>query len=540
MSVISKDVLSQEALSKILPDSVYIKQTSTISRNVVKVSTDNQSAMGTWPAVAPLKFTLSPSNQLINLDECYIQMDGLLNFYKNDGTKTQNKLEDNLILVPDYWYMPCFNKIELQIGGVSVLKCQTPMNLVNFYISHYKSWTDKQNSNLVEKGIYPIPYANYETNTTDHSADFTLNVLRNFTFDDAKTYKQNMYNIQLKEKENAVDDAATFQNIIYLHDIFPTISTLRPIYGESIILIFYTENQGRTAITGTDIDVINYALIEKFTQFNLNVVSYQMTDDMIEKLNQVYSKEIICIYDDINYFTNSLLNTQANSTLELKIPMNIAFSADILNLSICQSNQNNDISQADWSAAHPILNHTILDNRFYPIKAINIFCDGQLLYTKNYSNSSITYCNNNIILKDIKSIMGAGVNVYDYTTLYKEYKESRYATYKNESHCVPFDEFISNFFSINVPLSSFTKLNTESNVILSIEMGAGIRGANLTIDSKYNDNGAPKLDQLKCIIKSKKALVFKGWNSCEVRTITQSFSNDITVSDNLNPTQQQN
>ena len=73
---------------------------------------------------------------------------------------------------------------------------------------------------------------------------------------------------------------------------------------------------------------------------------------------------------------------------------------------------------------------------------------------------------------------------------------------------------------------------------MQITFGKGIRkGTANEIDSLTTIPGNTNvLTQIKVIQKSKKALVFKGFNTCEVRTIEQSFSNDITI-DNLNDTQ---
>lgn len=537
MTIISKDIPQTEKLLKIIPENVYTKDTPWLARQVVKINSDNQSGVSTtFPATNILKFTINPTtSNLINLAECYITMAGELIPYDDINLSLVNKgVPYSEMIIPPYWWINCIQKMTLYIGGTVVYDINNPMNLVNFYTSHFTSFTDRQNGNLEEKGIYSIiPDAN----------NYILQGLTT-TAGVSDTTPQ-FYNIQ--SYQSAEGDKLTFQNVIYLTDLFKGLDSVKPIYGNSIILEFTMESKGFTGIRGTNISSnhMNYCLINKFSQFNLNVVSYQLDSPMIEKLNQIYSKEIISVIDDIQYFNNSLMDVGENSTLEIKIPLNLKFSSDLINISIPQSTANNYNSYGPWSDTLAALNHTKLDNRLYPIQRISIYADGVLLYNRNYATSTVgtgVNAGENPLLISLNTVnTNEAFDLYDYTILYKEYKESRYCCYQNEHNAINIDEWLNDYFSINIPTSAFTKLSTSSNCIMQITFGKGIRkGTAGEIDSLTTIAGDKTvLTQIKVIQKSKKALVFKGFNTCEVRTIEQSFSNDITI-DNLNDTQKTN
>lgn len=549
MTVISKDIPQTEKLLKLIPENVYTKDTPWLARQVVKINSDNQSGVSTtFPATNILRFTVNPTDtNLLCLSETYLSFAGRLNFYTDANVILKNTINDaSILIIPPYWWINSIQQISLYIGGVIVYNINNPMQLVNYYVSHYKSFTDRQNGNLEEKGIYPIP-SFVEAGTNNHYD--TKYVLSSFT-DAAKTayYNSYPYNIQVYSSGSAANpDYGTFQQIVYLSDIFPGIDTIKPIFGQSVILEIKMESDGFTGIRGSEVSTLSYAKIENFRQFNLNLVSYQLDSPMVEKLKQVYSKEIISIIDDISYFTNSLNNISSDSQFNLSLPLNLAFSSDNINISFPEATANNFSFYTDWDAQYLYLNHTKFDNRLYPVKNISVYADGVLLYSRDYATSTVdinpqggvSLETDNPFLKSLGN--APGFNLYDYTILYKEYKESRYATYENEHNAIPIDEWLNSYFSINIPTSAFTKLSTKANIILQINFGSGINNNTQYSITRLNTSATDGefIQQIKVIQKSKKALVFKGWNTCEVRTIEQSFSNDITI-DNLNDTQKTN
>lgn len=541
MTVITKDIPQTEKLLKLVPDNVYTKDTPYLARQVVKISSDNMSGISTtFPATNILKFTIAPTtSNLINLSESYLNIAGVMYMYDKSDKPLKNKgvnLTSDAI-VPPYFWMPMFDKVTLYISGTVVYDIVSPMNLVNFYTSHYKSHTDRQNRNLEDIGIYPI----YFTNPSTELVGLTTTAGQSLT-------TPWMYNLQVVDEGKDGNDIINFQLQIKLSDIFPGVDSIKPIYGNSVICEFQMASKGFTSIRGTKIDddKLKYCLINNFEQFNLNVVSYQLDSNMVEKMNQIYGKgEIISIIDDIQYFNNSLMSLGSTSTFELKIPLNLKFSSDLINISFPQATANNYNVYGDWSDSMFYLNHCKCDNRLYPITRVSVYADNVLLYNRNYQTSNVpfpTRLNDNPLLYSLHNAEANnyGFKMFDYTILYKEYKESRYCTYENEHNAIPIMEWINDYFSINIPTSAFTKLSTESNVILQIVFGTGIQDTPKAnpgyINALTTDANSQILTQIKVIQKSKKALVFKGFNQTEVRTVTQSFSNDISI-ENLNDAQ---
>jgi hypothetical protein len=555
MTVIQKEILAGEKLLKLVPDNVYVRDTPYTQRVVTRINSTNQSGISTtFPSSTILQYSVNPTdNNLINLDESYFSIAGELRFYDENDAVLKNDLKANpekYLIIPPYWYINSFLTLNLYIGGTLVRSVNNPMMLVNFYTSHYKSFTDRQNGNLEERGFYPIPSivsydfsTNENPNTLKHVND-TKYILTSYTDDDTVSVTTPYpYNIQFYKNTDGGEDYATFQQIIYLNDLFPEVSTIKPLFGSSVLIEIKLEGDGFTSIRGTDVSDLAYAKIHNFKQFNFNVVSYTLDSPMKQKLKEIYSKEIISIIDSISYFPSSLQNIGDNSQFSLAVPLNLEFASDLINISIPQSTGNNFKLYTDWDKTYLYLNHTKFDNRLYPIRNISVFCDGTLLYSRDYATSNIELhkyavkCNPLINSLDSANQSG-GFELYDYTILYKEYLESRYTTYENEHNGIPIDEWINNYFSINIPTSAFTTLSTQQNIILQINFGSGIDNGTQYSISRLNTsaNANEFLTQIKVIQKSKKALVFKGWNTCEIRTITQSFSNDISL-DNLNDNQ---
>lgn len=553
MTVIQKSVVSGEQLLKLVPDNVYVKSAPYTQRVITRINSTNQSGVSTtFPSSTILQYTINPTdNNLINLDECYFTIAGELRFYDENDAELSNDLPADIIhnlILPPYWYINSFLTLNLYISGTLVRTINNPMMLVNFYTSHYKSFTDRQNGNLEERGIYPIPSVNYDyidanDNNKIKLKNDTKYILSSYTdLSGASQTTPYPYNIQFYKNKDGID-FATFQLDVYLNDLFPEVSTIKPLYGQSCMIEIKLESDGYTSIRGTDVSDISYAKIKRFSQFNFNVVSYTLDSQMKEKLKQIYSKEIISIIDDISYYPSSLQNTGKDSQFTLSIPLNIAFQSSLVNISWPQATGNNYKIYTDWDNTYLYLNHTKFDNRLFPLRSIVVQCDGCILYQREYSTTTIeldsTYLlDSNPLIKSLTNAhSNGGFNLYDYTLLYKEYKESRYCTDENEHNAIPIDEWLNNYFSVNIPTSAFTTLNTQQNIILLLNFGTFDNSQQYDITRFTTSTTAGEyINQIKVIQKSSKALVFKAYNQAEIRTITQSFSNDITI-DNLNENQ---
>ena len=104
-------------------------------------------------------------------------------------------------------------------------------------------------------------------------------------------------------------------------------------------------------------------------------------------------------------------------------------------------------------------------------------------------------------------------------------------------------------FGIAIPVRAFSRLTTGSNLRISINFGPGTRDSPGAKDSNniaevginFSPTGSvvpttagtvptgKSLKNLLIIQKSSKALVFNGFNNCSIKTIAQSFEQDLIV-----------
>jgi hypothetical protein len=551
MSVQTHDIPSYDKLKELIPSSVFVKDLTFNSRNIVKQSSDSMVGVSdNFPSTQVARFTIPQTpSMLYNVDEWYINFAAIGKFYDKNNKVVDDKITKfNDIIIPPYWWIGCINRVELFVGGVCVWDKNNLINLANFYTSHYHSWKDRQNSQLEQEGIYKMNSFKYVEKGTDLKSIEDTGVIATPLFSNSTiantpdlTSQTKPYNFQIYNDAEHDEDTFECQQIIYLHDLIPEIKTLCCIWNQPIVLQITFSDLGHTLIqplypnTSTCVK----AQITKFNAFNLNVVSYGLDSTMIDKMASVYSKQVLKVVDEIQYFNNSMNITKTGETLELKLSLNLKFSSDLINLSFPVCTASNFVipfGASNWEVFdinNPekiLYNRTKLTNCFMPIKSISVYADNILLYQRNYGTSKIqASTDSDPIMQCFQKVGSPDFN--DFLDCYKCYRESLYCTYQDESDAIPFSEFLFSYFSINILTANFSRISTSANVVVSIVWGTGINdgSGNGYSFEKFSTTDTTRLNTVKTIIKSKKALCFNPGNRCEVKNIEASFTNEYDM-----------
>ena len=287
-------------------------------------------------------------------------------------------------------------------------------------------------------------------------------------------------------------------------------------------------------------------------------------------VNNVYSKQVIEIIDDVNYNFQGITAIGSNQQVDIYVPLQTQFETDMIYIAMPHAISNNEYNNsaktpladrrmytANWS------DHTPMDYRFMDIRRIVVEADGEILYMRAYDE--ITYHNDNGVLTGgvgavtPMSLNAAGTspsatgisydNLYDYLTAYQDYKECRYYHGVLEEKAQTFEDWMFSGFGIAIPVRAFSRLTTGSNLRISINFGPGTRDSPGAKDSNniaevginFSPTGSvvpttagtvptgKSLKNLLIIQKSSKALVFNGFNNCSIKTIAQSFEQDLIV-----------
>ena len=228
--------------------------------------------------------------------------------------------------------------------------------------------------------------------------------------------------------------------------------------------------------------------------------------------------------------------------------------------------------------------HCPSDHRFVNINRVSIEADGEILYQRTFNENpypanaafSMNDSPYQVLVNSMNLVAGANhnypanttVEFNDYTNAYELYKQCRAYYDLTEDSALPFNEWLYSGFMLCVPASCFTRLTTGSQVCITINFGAGVvntssfqTGKDITLNNANGDGennkiglnerivsatnsgtanqGQIRTEVLKQIIvfqKYKKALVYNGFNNCSIKTISQSFEQDIQIDEPENKT----
>lgn len=325
-----------------------------------------------------------------------------------------------------------------------------------------------------------------------------------------------------------------FQQYLKLSDLFAC-EGMKPIFGQSVVITLNFESAGFNGIAVDSQDTYNNFLIESFTQFNFNSITYNLNVDMVNKLNQIYSKPVLEIIDDIQVWDGPLLNAKANNTIQLKVPMNVNFETDMCCIILPQSVSNTLQLKQKFSTTHPnTTNHTIMDYRFCNYTRIDVYADSDLIYTHNYADSTV-YPGDMII--DVINQTRTGpsteghVNINNFIPAYHLYKECRWCCGSDEKGAIPFDDFLTSGFMICIPMSAFSRISTSAQLQINISFGDGVNEGEINYPSMIQivKDRSELINNIRVITKAKKGIVFEQLDKCSLKTITQSFDQDINI-----------
>lgn len=599
MSVNIRNVPDYEQLLNYIPQSEYTRNAVTQNRVITKLSSEQALVNDYQPNIEAV-FRIAPSTStLLNLAECYFSITGQMSLKVPTDVEKYPSLKCAAL-----WILRMYNKLTLEIGGCAVHSVTTPALLAKLYESLAINYNDKEAGVLINDGFYPgTSKSNYfgdNITTTDSSSDATLDITYNNSNYDL-TYPPITGKGSLVQKPGlpkssiALLGVSTTANgsviantppsndapyLIYkfkinlrLRDIFP-IETMRPIYGQSVVIKAQHESKGFTGIISS---YGNSPIITKFEQYYLNVYQYNINVEMQNKLNQVYSKPVVEIVDAVDKQLQSIPSINSESEVQVFIPLATQFETQYVAIFMphCVSNNAYDNlmigpTLMNYPTAKNFTQHTPNDYRFFNPRRISVIADGSILYERTFDenpfeNTSkyglfnsplqplVTDCDptgattgtlgNTTAYTALKT-----VPLNDYTNAYELYKECRCYWDVTEESAIPFDEWLYSGFAIIIPTTPFSRLTTGSQVVLTISFSTGLTSESTypTINNKLTniklnerithvDTTDPEkvrteaLKQLCVVQKYRKALVYQGFNNCVVKTISQSFTQDINV-----------
>lgn len=584
------------------------------------------------------------TSTLLNLAECHFSITGHMMRQAIDGETMVPALKCGPL-----WLLKCINKITLQIGGCAVHTITTPALLAKLYESLAINHNDKERGALYEDGFYSkdsidhyfgfsrekdstaqdyyidsqtanqlnFPASYYKgnltvsTKTADNSAKKVgyvpfkspLPPFNHITFEGLVDYANpkvpESFDEDLDIRGGTKAWSWMFKQNLKLKDIFP-IEKLKPIYGQEVSVRIQFDSKGYTGVADS---YGGSPLIYFFQQFYLNVYQYNINVEMINKLNQIYSKPVVEIIDSVDRQLQSIASISANNEVQIFIPLQMQFETDYIAIYMPHNISNNandglilgkagaktlptndDAINLNTDGLGGIMNykgwknfveHTPMDHRFMNINRLIVECDGQILFQRTFNenpykaNMPMPYRNTTFssLVTNLNPTTANAAGGYaltgvttiplnDYTNAYELYKECRCYWDVTEESAMPFNEWLYSGFAIIIPTSPFSRLTTGSNLTISINFGEGMTNVpsmtQLTnIPAPDDDNNGSRpiginerisqttntkmktevLNQICVVQKYKKALVYNGFNNCSIRTITQSFEQDISVTE---------
>ena len=363
-----------------------------------------------------------------------------------------------------------------------------------------------------------------------------------------------------------------FKVNLKLKDIFP-IEKLKPIFGQSVLVRIQFDSKGFTGILDS---FGGSPIVWNWQQFYLNVYQYNINVEMINKLNQIYSKPVVEIIDAVDKQLQSIPSITENNEVQIFIPLQMQFETDYvaiymphnisnnandgLLMGICGNNAANNYLGGimNYKYWKNFTEHTPMDYRFMNMNRIQVECDGEILYQRTFNENPYPAnmpmpLRNTPYLSLVNNLYNNGITTIplnDYTNAYELYKECRCYWDVTEESAMPFNEWLYSGFAIIIPTSCFSRLTTGSQLTISINFGGGLTNTpaygtmdNLPVGSKpigINERisrvnatqlQTEVLKQICVVQKYKKALVYNGFNNCTIKTITQSFEQDIEVTE---------
>lgn len=617
MSINVRNIPNYEEIYEYVPRSQYTRNAVTSARRITKLNSE-QALTGKFQPNLEAVFRISPSTStLLNLAECYFSTTG----------RMYRPIVANEQLVPalkcgPLWLLRCINKITLEIGGTAIETIQTPALLAKLYEQLAVNYNDKENGTLIDDGFYPGVDENNFFNTPIYNAAaknngdaateaqiadmFTNSLNANLKYKyKAKKQTNNIVfagttktNTLAVTKSDAVTgNAAITENVdswtwmfkqnLKLKDVFTSVEHLKPVYGQSVVVRIQFDSDGYTSI----IDSFGGSpLIYDFEQFYLNVYQYNINVDMVNKLNQIYSKPVVEIIDCMDKQIQSVPSMGNENLCQIFIPLSLQFETEFIAIALpmCLSNNANNnlvLGKAQYTnnkymggiMQNPswknITEHTPADYKFINIERITIEGDGEILYDRTFKENS--YPNNfpfllynspyQSLVTNLNQATDTEANGYklkhvstaafnDYSNAYELYKQCRCYYDITEESAMPFVEWLYSGFAIIIPTSCFSRLTTGTQISIQILFGEGVTtsatytelkaippiaaentdvykiGMNERINRVTSTQfGTEVLKQIMVVQKYRRALVYNGFNSTSLKQITQNFEQDIEV-----------
>lgn len=559
MSINIKSIPNYQEIYEYVPQSQYTRNAVTSARRITKLNSE-QALTGKFQPNLEAVFRISPStSSLLNLAECYFSVTG----------RMQRPCVTNETLIPalkcgSLWLLRCLNKITLEIGGTAVESIQTPALLAKLYEQLAVNYNDKQNGTLIDDGFYPStgennffnsmnfnPTNSYSTSQNGSDTEYVA-VLGNPDFiENAPNCLYNDINQKYKAKGKAKNIVFAgisptnnlsvttaipagnaniasgnswtwmFKQNLKLKDVFTCVEHLKPVYGQSVVVRLQFDSDGYTSI----IDSFGGSpVIYNFEQFYLNVYQYVINVDMINKLNQIYSKPVVEIIDCMDKQIQSVPSMGEGNLCQIFIPLSLQFETEFIAIALpnCISNNANNgliLGQAvpnllgTGQEENPFVEgankqvggimqnvtwknfteHTPADYKFINIERISIEGDGEILYDRTFKENSypagfpFSLYNSpyQSLVTDLNITTGADITGYkltkvqtapfnDYTNAYELYKQSRCYYDITEESATPFVEWLYSGFALIIPTSCFSRLTSGTQISIQILFGPGV------------------------------------------------------------------
>lgn len=572
MSITSRDVPNYEMLLEYVPRNRYEKNSITSARRTQYVSPLSNNIIGTtFPSTANAIYKIPASQSaLLNLAECYFTISGQIQ--SNNTSQSSLFAASDQKSLPKFdklWILRCLSTAQLKIGGQTVYNVVIPANLAKFKEMMYYDHDEIERGTEEINGL-PSAYEDFQTvegylptkNDPQATSDYTVKT--NFATTPFSISQPNLF-IKKPSKNSYYTVWWDTDNVIMLNfavhlkltDLFP-IENLKPIYGQDVEIELNLDSAGYTGIklTNTDHDSSTIphdgicGTVNHFKQFRFCSITYPVNVNMISQLNKIYSKPIMEVIDDITYIHQSTHNTTENNTLNVKVPLSINFESDMIYIALPETTANNAREEATAiEDLENYTNHTPLDNRFMNISRVEVLCDSEIIYSHNYEDQKVDTKSASQVYKAIGLYDNNGeakeyAKIGNYLPAYDLYKQCRAYCGASERGAMSFNEFLTSGFAICLPMSAFSRLTTGSLVELNITFGSGMKSVSLANTGKIGSliqkhpGTAPGstielLNQLIIIQKSKKAIVFDGFNNCKIKQISQDFENDIDISESV-------
>ena len=342
-----------------------------------------------------------------------------------------------------------------------------------------------------------------------------------------------------KIDDTHTNDRIKFQQYLKLSDIFP-IESLKPLFGQTVRIILNFESSAFIDVQVDKTANIDNLLVSSFDQFVLNSISYTINVDLQNKLNQIYSKPVLEIIDDITIWDGPLQRTVSGSSIPIRAPIDVLFECDFVGIGLAQSSSGSyQMKQAFSTLNANFTNHNLSDFRFFNIQKIEVTLDNEVVYYHDFADMKVKGTSGTVIPFISKSCAGSplastNVDIYNFVPLYELYKECRWSFGRDEKGCIPYNDFLTTGFIIPLPMSAFSRISTNSQLNINITMGDGINmnGTNaIPSMTQTTLTDTQILDRLRVIVKGKRGLMFERLDKCSLYNIQQSFDQDINITD---------